>query len=253
MAETKKTATTAAPAPTKAKADAPKADEPKAEAKAETKPAAKPASAVKPKAAEPKKAKTTAKKAAAPKKKKAAPKKVKKATAKKAAAKKTAPKKATGQTTVKTKTTAAQKPVGGDIQTMEQIMTTTQEQIEKATKGAFVQFDQIADLQKKQYDAMVKSSTIFVKGVEALSQNFADFTKTAMEKGAANSKTLLGCKTLNELAEAQSSFAQESFEDLVSQATRLSELSAKITSDAFEPLNDQINETMKTLGTKLAA
>lgn len=102
-----------------------------------------------------------------------------------------------------------------------------------------------ATLNKEQMDAFTKSSTLFMKGSEDILKTYMALAQELVEKSAAAVKTLLGCKTLNELTEVQNKLAQESFDGFVTGATKLSEMSVKIATESFEPLNAQLSKTIK--------
>ena len=74
-----------------------------------------------------------------------------------------------------------------------------------------------------------------------------------MGKSSENLKAVMACKTITELTEAQNKFAQQSFEDMMQCATRLSELSIKICTEAFEPINDQLAKSIKKASESMAA
>ena len=57
-------------------------------------------------------------------------------------------------------------------------------------------------------------------------------------------KSLMSCKTLNELTETQTRLAQDSFDNFISNAAKLSEMSVKLATEAFEPINSQMSKTM---------
>jgi phasin family protein len=111
------------------------------------------------------------------------------------------------------------------------------------------QFDKLAQdaavLGQDQMDAIVKSTTIFQKGMEEFVKTVSQIAQDAGEKNAAATKTLFSCKTLNEFADAQSKLAQSSYDEFLSNATKLSELSVKLCTDTFAPINDQVGKTIK--------
>lgn len=117
----------------------------------------------------------------------------------------------------------------------------------------FEQFAQQAAEQGQQgVEALVKSASIWTKGCEDLMKTCMTFAQDASERNTTAFKTLLGCKTLNELTETQNQLAQQAYDDLVSSATRLSEISAKVATDTMQPLNDQVSKAIKK-ATSLAA
>lgn len=119
-------------------------------------------------------------------------------------------------------------------------------QFDKFTQDAAV-------LGQDQMDAIVKSTTIFQKGMEEIVKTVSQIAQDAGEKNAAATKTLFSCKTLNELADAQSKLAQSSYDEFLSNATKLSELSVKVCTETFAPINDQLGKTIKKASDAAAA
>lgn len=205
---------------------------------------------------------------AAKKTKKTASKKTvtrKTAAAKKApakAAKKTAPKRAPAKkaatTAVKNTTKTTQKNTGQgfadmfampvpDFKEMEKIMTTNQPyQFDKLAQEA-------ANQSRESMEAFVKSGTIFAKGFEELMKTAASLSQTAAEKQAEYAKQLMGSKTLNEYAEAQNKIAQANFDQFMAGATKLSEMGAKVLSEASEPINTQVTKAVQKANKSMAA
>ena len=63
----------------------------------------------------------------------------------------------------------------------------------------------------------------------------------------------MSCKDVKELTEAQNKWAQQSFDDMMSGATKISEISVKLATDAFTPINDQMGKTIKKASETMAA
>lgn len=119
------------------------------------------------------------------------------------------------------------------------------------------QFDKLtqdaAVMGQDQVDAIVKSTTIFQKGMEEIIKVASQIAQEAGEKNAAAAKQLFSCKTLNEFTDAQSKLAQSSYDQFLSNATKLSELSVKVCTDTFAPINDQVGKTIKKASDTKAA
>lgn len=113
---------------------------------------------------------------------------------------------------------------------------------EDATKGG-----------KEQIDSFMKAGNIIMKGVEDITKACMSWTQDSAEKNSQALKALMSCKTVNEYAEAQNKWAQQSFDDFMAGATKLSELSVKIASDAFEPINDQLGKCVRKATDSMAA
>lgn len=135
----------------------------------------------------------------------------------------------------------------------EQTLVATKEQFEKASQQLFRGYDDLAAFSKENIDAAVQASTILAKGMEDLSKAMMAYAQSSVEQSVETGKVLLGVKTLRELVDLQSSYAKSSFDRLVSEGTKLSELSVKITNDAFAPLNARINAVVEKFAKPVAA
>ena len=184
-------------------------------------------------------------------KKPAAKKSGKKAVAKKTAVKskstsKPKLKKATVKKKVSSKPAASVKKSQQTFTKMENIMTQGKTQFDKLAKEA-------ANASQEGIDAVTKSSTVVFKGAEDFFKAYVSIAQKSAEKSQNAVQALLGCKTLTEFTETQNKLAQESFDDFVSSATKLSEISVKVATDAFEPINDQLTKSIKAATSSLAA
>lgn len=121
---------------------------------------------------------------------------------------------------------------------MEKLMTQSKAQYEKMTNDA-------AANGKEGFDAILKSTNIWMKGSEDLFKTYMSLAQDTAAKNSEALKTLLSCKNLNELTEAQNKLAQESFDGFMAGATKLSELSVKLATEALEPINDQVSKTIR--------
>ena len=102
-------------------------------------------------------------------------------------------------------------------------------------------------------DGLVKSTTIFAKGMEDIIKTCMEICQDAGEKGQNAAKSVMACKTLNEFTDVQTRLAQSSFDEFMTNATRLSEKAVKICTDCMEPINDQMGKSMKRANDSMAA
>jgi phasin family protein len=120
---------------------------------------------------------------------------------------------------------------------------------EAAVKG----FEQFSSLGKDNVEAVVAASTAYAKGIEAISAELMAYAKKSIEDSVTATKALMGAKTVKELVDLQSDFAKTSFDELMSKSSKLGEMYAKVTQDAFEPINARVSVTMEKFGKPLAA
>ena len=127
------------------------------------------------------------------------------------------------------------------------------EEIEMTTHKAEKFTAEAAFLNKEQMDAFMQCGTLWMKGTEDIVKTCVSLTQDAVEKNTEAVKSLMGCKTLNELTETQTKLVQESFDDLVANATKLSEMSVRLATNSFEPINAQFSKTLKKASDRAAA
>ena len=123
------------------------------------------------------------------------------------------------------------------------------------TKQPF-NFDNIAQEAANQsregFEAFSRSGAIFAKGYEELLKTAAALTQSAVEQQAEYAKELMGSKSINDYADKQNKIAQANYEQFMETATKLSEMSVKVLSDASEPLNSQVAKAMNNTAKKAA-
>jgi len=102
-------------------------------------------------------------------------------------------------------------------------------------------------------DAWTQAGSIWAKGWEEMMKTCVSQAQSTSEKNANIWQSLMGCKTVNEWAEAHNKIAQESFEDAMSVSAQVSEMSVKCIMDAIEPINKQMSTAMKKANETMAA
>lgn len=129
---------------------------------------------------------------------------------------------------------------------MEMTMTKGNKQFDKIAQDA-------ASAGQEQMDAIMKASQIWAKGVEDIIQSCVAIAQEAGEKSQNAAKTIMSCKTLNEFTDAQTKLAQESFDEFMTNATKISEKGVKLCTDAMEPINDSMGKAIKKATDSMAA
>ncbi|HYD31680.1 MAG TPA: phasin family protein [Azospirillaceae bacterium] len=130
----------------------------------------------------------------------------------------------------------------------EQALTTTKEQVEKASEQVLKGLDELTRFNKENVDAFVRSGTIVAQGAEAVSKAMAAYAQSSLEQSFATGKALLGVRNVGDLITLQTSYAKSSFDSLLTESSRLSELTVKMTQDAFGPINARFSAAVETFG-----
>ena len=105
------------------------------------------------------------------------------------------------------------------------------EQFEKLSKG----LEGLTTFGQENVDAIVKSSEIAAKAAEGIGSEISAYSKKSFEDSVAAAQDFASAKTLTELFEKQTSFAQASFEGFVSQATKMNEIYVAAAKDISAP------------------
>ena len=120
---------------------------------------------------------------------------------------------------------------------------TVTEQFEKLSKG----FEGLTAFGQENVDALVKSSEIAAKAAEGIGTELSAYSKKAFEDGVAAAQEFASAKTLTELFEKQTSYAQTAFEGFVSQATKMNEIYVAAAKDITAPLGARVTAATEEL------
>lgn len=129
---------------------------------------------------------------------------------------------------------------------MENIMSKSQSQFDALSKDANV-------IVKDSVEAFVKSGKIAAERLQDIVSTCVSMAQDASEKQASALKTLMSCKTINEVTDAQSKLAQQSFDEVMAALTKVTEMSIKLATESFEPINDQVGKAIKKATDSIAA
>ena len=96
-------------------------------------------------------------------------------------------------------------------------------------------FEEFQTFGKDGFEAYVASSTAVTKGMQAIAQEAADFSRKSFEKGTAAFEKLAAAKSFDKAIEAQQAFAKESYDAMVAQMTKMNELYMNTAKEAYKP------------------
>jgi phasin family protein len=122
---------------------------------------------------------------------------------------------------------------------------TMTDQFEKMSKS----FEGLTTFGQENVEAFVKSSEIAAKAAEGIGTEISAYSKKAFEDGVAAAQDFAAAKTMTELFEKQTAFAQSAFEGFVGQATKMNEIVVAAAKDITAPLGARVSaasDAMKT-------
>jgi phasin family protein len=165
----------------------------------------------------------------------------------------TIPPKAKGKPVMKDTAEAFTATAEAGQKNFERMFGATKEQVEKASATAFKTYEDMSKFSKENMDAYVAAATTVAKGFESMGKAWVNFTQETMEAGAQVAKSLLAAKTLREAVDVQTDFAKTTFDKMVSESTKLSEISVKVANEAAEPISARVNAAIEKLLKPVAA
>ncbi len=112
-----------------------------------------------------------------------------------------------------------------------------------------VSFTDISAFSQESIDSLVRVNTAATKGFETLAKHFVELTTKSFEDAVAASKKIAAVKSPTEFMQVQTKLFQDSFETMVDETKKVSELTTTIFKDVSAPLAAQF----KTAAPKAAA
>ena len=110
-------------------------------------------------------------------------------------------------------------------------------------------FEDFQKLGKDNVDVAMKQLGTVSKGWQAITTEFADYSKKSFENGSAALEKLLGAKSVEKAIEVQSDYVKSAYEGFVAQSAKTGELYTKLAQDSFAPFNALRSATQSTVAT----
>lgn len=141
----------------------------------------------------------------------------------------------------------AKQAAKANTETMEQAMTMTKENVEKASQSILKGYDEMTQLSQKNVEAFVAAGNVWAKGAENIGKAYFNMLQVSAEAGAEATQAIFAAKTVKEAVDLQSGFAKSNMETLVSEGKKINDITVKVANEAFAPIQAQMNETVETL------
>ena len=96
-------------------------------------------------------------------------------------------------------------------------------------------FEDLQKLGRDNVEVALKSVGAVSKGFQTIAAEAADYSRQSFEAGSEAFEKLLGVSSLDKAVEVQSTFARTAYEGYVGQVTKLGNLVAEMTKEAYKP------------------
>jgi hypothetical protein len=130
----------------------------------------------------------------------------------------------------------------------EKTIKVTREQLETAGRTIFPGQEKFTALGLATFDAYANAFQAFSKGTEQLGAEVAAFTLKSMETSIENGKTVMSCKSINEVYDLRNEMARSTVDTIVAEGAKLTEMSLKTANDSWAPLQSHARQAFDTLG-----
>ncbi|WP_417496306.1 phasin family protein [Maricaulis sp.] len=121
--------------------------------------------------------------------------------------------------------------------TIESMTAATNDSFKEGVEKTLSAVNEATAFHKDTVEAVIASATVTGKGLEAAGSNAAAYAKTAMEEGVAATKALSSAKSLQEIFEIQSNYAQSAMGSYLAELNKTTELFSGLVKDGAKPLN----------------
>jgi phasin family protein len=95
---------------------------------------------------------------------------------------------------------------------------------------------------KAAMDMTLNAFGVWSKGAQAIALEVIEYTKKSAESSARAWEKLAAAKSLESVFEVQSQYARSTYEELVAETAKLSELYVEFAREAYAPLRSAFNE-----------
>lgn len=100
--------------------------------------------------------------------------------------------------------------------------------------------EKFVSLSKENVEALVKSGTVAVKGLEDVAKASQEYVTISTEKASAAFKALFAVKSPAEFLELNSKLARESVEGAIADSRKFAELTQSVVTASLEPISARV-------------
>lgn len=113
--------------------------------------------------------------------------------------------------------------------------------------------EEISDFTRGNVEAIVASSKVAARGVEAIGQEAAEYGRKSFEEASSALRGFAEVKSPTDFFRLQSEFAKSQFDSIVSESSKLSEAVIKLAGEMFEPISTRYSVAAEKVKNVVAA
>jgi len=132
------------------------------------------------------------------------------------------------------------------------LVTAEQEKMQIGMEKVMKTAEEFVAFSQANIEALVKSSQIWVTGMQDLSKHVAAAAQASVEEGISTFKALGSVKSVKEVFDLQTAFARSTLEKTVAESGKLTDASMKLTEQALAPLTARVTVAVEAFSKKAA-
>jgi phasin family protein len=113
--------------------------------------------------------------------------------------------------------------------------------------------EELTELTRGNVEAIVASTKVAARGVEALSQEAAEYGRKSFEDASSALRSFTDVKSAADLFRLQSEFAKSQFDSIVAESSKMSEAVIKLAGEMFEPIQSRYSTAAERVKNAIAA
>ncbi len=130
-------------------------------------------------------------------------------------------------------------------------MIATVEHMEKAKEQLAKTVEDMNAFARDSWNVALKSSSALTKGWDETTRSATSLSQEGFNRAVNASKTILSAKSLSEMVELQNEHVKETLDHILASTNKLSEISARVFKDVFEPVSQHANSTVSKIMEKV--
>ncbi len=137
--------------------------------------------------------------------------------------------------------------VKASTETYGQAVTMTKEQVEKASQSLMEGYGEMTALSQKNVEAMVQAGNVWAKSAESIGKAYFNLAQVSAEAGVEAAQAMFAAKTLKDVVDVQTGYTKASIDTFVAEGKKINDMTVKAANEALEPIQSQVNDTIKTI------
>jgi phasin family protein len=129
--------------------------------------------------------------------------------------------------------------------TMETKMQNAAEQFEKANEQISTQLHEVAHFNRDNLEAAVQTVNAVAQGLKDVNQTVFHSLQQSLQSAMTTGKAMMGVRNLRDLMELQSQFIKSTFDTVMADTTKISEIAVRCGSQAAEPINARVTKVVE--------